>query len=491
MGNRVVMKARGSVKIAAWRSACAAAVTVVLLAGCANPGRPVPAAAGASATSSAAPTSRPDVAGPIVVSGGEPSAPAPEPGAPSSAAESTTETSAPEPTAQTSALESPAPESPGEPTASTPATTTPAPTTTTPAPRPATVTLTPNPDEGALSPLSPLTVNVRGGTIGALQVVAADGTAIAGTLSADRTRWTSTHQLRYGGTYAATGTALGEAGSKPTPIGGTWRVIDPEQVTMRISPGNGAEVGVAAPVIVRFGYYAKDRAEIEKRMKITTVPKVEGAWAWIRHDGESYPSLNWRPKKFWPAGTRVRVEANLFGVPFADGLYGLAKPVVSEFTIGRNLVTYADARTKMITVKRDGKTIAEYPTSMGRGDDVGDPKIVTRSGIHIVMSKFEKVKMSNPEYGYRNLTEYWAVRISNNGEYIHQNMETYWAQGKKNLSHGCLNLSDVNAKAYFDLVRYGDPVVITGTSVKLGPADGDYYGWALDWDTWLSMSAVR
>ena len=33
-------------------------------------------------------------------------------------------------------------------------------------------------------------------------------------------------------------------------------------------------------------------------------------------------------------------------------------------------------------------------------------------------------KMSNPAYGYVDVTEYWDVRISDNGEFIHQNQGT-------------------------------------------------------------------
>ena len=68
-------------------------------------------------------------------------------------------------------------------------------------------------------------------------------------------------------------------------------------------------VGVAAPVIVHFGYEPADRALIEKHVKITTTPQVEGAWAWIQHDGDQYPSLDWRPKDYWPSGTTVHVES--------------------------------------------------------------------------------------------------------------------------------------------------------------------------------------
>ena len=74
--------------------------------------------------------------------------------------------------------------------------------------------------------------------------------------------------------------------------------------------------------------------------------------------------------------------------------------------------------------------------------------------------------MSNPAYGYSNVPEKWAVRISDNGEFIHQNQNTVSDQGVVNVSHGCINLSADSAQAYFASAIYGDPVQVTGTSVQ-------------------------
>jgi lipoprotein-anchoring transpeptidase ErfK/SrfK len=132
--------------------------------------------------------------------------------------------------------------------------------------------------------------------------------------------------------------------------------------------------------------------------------------------------------------------------------------------------------------------VATYPASYGSGDDVGDPNRVTRSGIHVVIDKQETTKMSNPAYGYTNIIEHWAVRISDNGEFIHQNQGTVDDQGVVNVSHGCINLSAENAEEYFNSAIYGDPVEVTNTSVPLSSDDGDLYDWAIPWDEWVTMA---
>ena len=75
-------------------------------------------------------------------------------------------------------------------------------------------------------------------------------------------------------------------------------------------------------------------------MTITTTPKVEGAWAWIQHDDGLW-ALDWRPKGYWPANTKVHVDANVYGMKFGDGAYG-SDEVTSDFRSG---VTRSCTRT--------------------------------------------------------------------------------------------------------------------------------------------------
>ena len=357
---------------------------------------------------------------------------------------------------------------------------------------PPAVTVAASPALGSrtVAPAEPITLTASGGTISWVTFANPEGKSVAGAFSADRTTWTLGEVLGFGKTYTVAGVAVNPAGVQ-THIDGTYTTATTrEPITTSISPRSGAIVGVAAPVMIRFGIAAADKASIERHVKIVTDPPVEGAWAWITHDGGTYPSLDWRPKDYWPAGTKVHVEANMYGVKFQDGWYG-GDDVSVDFTVGRNQVVKADATTNKVRVLRDGSVVATYNGSFGKGDRTGDPNLVTRSGIHVVMTKDAVYKMSNPQYGYENVTEYWAVRISNNGEFIHNNPgTTAWQLANVNKTHGCINLSWNDAKAYFDSAIYGDPVEITGTSIQLSAADGDVYDWAIPWSKWVTMSAL-
>jgi lipoprotein-anchoring transpeptidase ErfK/SrfK len=351
----------------------------------------------------------------------------------------------------------------------------------------AVVTASPALGDQQLAPAEPVTISVAKGTISSLTFSNPEGVAVTGTMSADKTSWTLNEPLGYGRTYTVSGSAVGTDG-ETVPIAGTYETVTPtDKITSQISPGDNAVVGVAAPVIVKFGSAPADKDLVQKHVTITTTPHVDGAWAWITHDGDTWPSLDWRPQEYWPAGTTVHVESDLYGIDIGGGQYGGDK-VTSDFTIGRNQVVLADANSHNMVVQQNGVTVATYDASYGSGDIIGDPNRVTRSGTHIVMDKKETTTMSNPAYGYTDVTEHWAVRISDNGEFIHQNQETVADQGVDNVSHGCVNLSAADAEAYFNTAIYGDPVVVTGTSVQLSPADGDIYDWAIPWSEWITLA---
>ncbi len=196
--------------------------------------------------------------------------------------------------------------------------------------------------------------------------------------------------------------------------------------------------------------------------------------------------MHYRTRDYYPAGTKVSVDAKLYGVDFGDGAYG-AQDITLNFEIGRRQVVKAEASSHQIEVITDEGVIMDFPCSYGEADQ---PRNVTRSGVHVVTEKYEDFYMSNPAAGYSNVHERYAVRISNNGEFIHANPASSGAQGNTNVTNGCINLSTGDAQQYFNSAIYGDPVEVSGTSIELSYSDGDLWDWAVSWDEWVSMSAL-
>ncbi|GAA3021089.1 L,D-transpeptidase 5 [Actinokineospora globicatena] len=343
------------------------------------------------------------------------------------------------------------------------------------------VVATPAADAKDVSPAGPISVAVTDGALETITLTNADGKQVKGELAADKKSWAVAEHLGYGKTYTWSGSALGTDG-KNVAIAGSFTTVKPKRTSKAsLNTGDGQTYGIAMPVAVVFDAPVKDKVAAEKAMTVTTTPVNEGAWAWLDDS-----TAHWRPKEYWTPGTKVEVKVGIYGVDLGGGNYG-RDDVTSSFSIGRSQVVKADTQTHRMVVYRDGVKTHDFPASMGLESDPGR---VTKSGTHVVMSKHASYGMTNPKYNYENVVVPWAVRVSNNGEFVHGYAPSIPDQGKRNVSHGCVNLAPANAKIYYDSAMVGDPVEITGSNQQLGKADGDYFDWALSWDKWTAMSAT-
>jgi lipoprotein-anchoring transpeptidase ErfK/SrfK len=352
---------------------------------------------------------------------------------------------------------------------------------------PAAPSITYQPADAAtdVAPVAPVRVEVKDGWFQRVTLINAEGKPVAGALDRDRTTFNITEPLGYGVSYTWGGSVVGHDG-KAVPVAGKFTTVNPDnQVNGQFQLADGQVVGVAAPVIIQFDAAISDKASVEKALKVTTEPPVEGGWAWLP-DEVGGSRVHYRTRDYYPAGTKVNVDAKLYGVPFGDGAYG-AQDITLNFEIGRRQVVKADASSHRIQVITDEGVIMDFPCSYGEADL---PRNITRSGIHVVTEKYEDFYMTNPAGGYSNAHERFAVRISNNGEFIHANPASSGAQGNTNVTNGCINLSTSDAQQYFNAAIYGDPVEVTGTSIELSYSDGDLWDWAVSWDQWVSMSAL-
>ncbi|MGK5549039.1 L,D-transpeptidase [Streptomyces sp. URMC 127] len=281
---------------------------------------------------------------------------------------------------------------------------------------------------------------------------------------------------------------------KPAPeaalLKGAARVVRPE-----IAPADGEKVGVGQPIAVVFKQQkisGELRAGIEGRLKVSTSPQVPGAWHWNETKGDT--RVHFRPEKFWPAGTKVTLDARLAGVKLAEGTAAAGDRSVS-FTIGDSMVSTVDLKARTMTVVRNGKTLRTIPVS-GGDESKG---FGTREGIKTILAKEGKVVMDslsigiprNHPDGFYGSYEY-SMRETISGEYVHAAPDNAESFGKENVSHGCIGMSTADAKWLYGLSLKGDVVQVTG-STKPKPMDrfGNGYGdWNLSWAEWLEGSAL-
>jgi len=90
--------------------------------------------------------------------------------------------------------------------------------------------------------------------------------------------------------------------------------------------------------------------------------------------------------------------------------------------------------------------------------------------------------------GYRTEIEF-AQRLTWSGQYIHSAPWSTGAQGHRNVSHGCVNVSPSNARWLFSRTLIGDPVTVKGTRNKLDYGNG-WTAWNLSWADFVKGSAL-
>ncbi|MGQ0839316.1 L,D-transpeptidase [Actinokineospora sp.] len=349
------------------------------------------------------------------------------------------------------------------------------------APPKAKLTAVPVADATEVPVSEPVKVAVTEGAIDSVELTNADGKAIAGKVAADKLSWTSSEVLGYGKSYTYTAAATGVDGKK-VELKGSFTTLKPAKTPRAtINPADDAQVGVAMPISIKFPEgKVTDKATVQKALKVDTSVPVEGSWAWLNDQ-----QVDWRPKVYWPEGTKVTVTASLYGLAYGGGAYGKSD-LSTRFTISRNQVVKINTPDHEMNVYRDGKLFASYPSSNGKD---ADPNLNTPNGTMIVMQKDPIGDFSNPQYGYTNVKKKWAVRFSNHGEFIHENEENRANIGKANTSHGCVNLFEADAKAYFDSALIGDPIEVTGSAANM-PTTSDVFDWLISWSQWQKMSAL-
>lgn len=326
----------------------------------------------------------------------------------------------------------------------------------------------------------PLTITVADGTLRSVLATGPDG-QLAGTISA--TGWSSTGRLFPSTTYQLT-SLVADADGTTTSVVRTATTQPPDTVLHPTLSPDGNLVGVGEPVIVTFDHPVRSsaaRAAVLRRLTVTAVPAVAGAWRWM----DNY-EVHYRGPSYWAAGTKVTVTADLarLNLP-GTGTWGTSAKRSASFSIGDAVLSTVDVTAHTMTVRRNGDVLRTVNVSTGRD------KYPTKGGVHIVLLKEKEhlydsstvgIPIKSPD-GYLE-TLPWSVRISNGGAFVHANPATVAFQGRLNVSHGCVNLSLADAAWYFSITRRGDVVNVINAAVGPNQDDAGMQDWNLPFSQW-------
>jgi hypothetical protein len=81
------------------------------------------------------------------------------------------------------------------------------------------------------------------------------------------------------------------------------------------------------------------------------------------------------------------------------------------------------------------------------------------------------------------------MRLTWGGEFIHAAPWSVGDQGRRNVSHGCINMSTPNAAWLFARVLTGDPVVVRNAGPRVDVGNG-WSDWSVTFSQWLERSAT-
>ncbi len=333
-----------------------------------------------------------------------------------------------------------------------------------------------------------LRLRVASGTFESVQVTGPRGAIVKGRLSPDKTRWVSQGQLQSKSRYRVTSTAVDADGLKKSyeSVFRTRALSLDEQTYPSFVPVSGQTVGVGMPVIIRFDVPVKDKASIERHLKVVSQPAQPGAFHWI-----SSQEVHWRPQNFWRPGTDVTVNADIAGVPAGDGIYGQLDRSL-KFHVGNSMISKVNMDTHQMKVFRNGKLVKTIPITTGQ-----QPLHTTRSGTKVIIEKFRHKRMNsetvgidpNSADGYDLDDVEYAMRVTYSGEFVHAAPWSVGSQGNANVSHGCTGMSTENAAWLYNNTNVGDVVQYVGTDRQMTLTNG-FGDWTENFTTYKAGSAL-
>jgi lipoprotein-anchoring transpeptidase ErfK/SrfK len=339
--------------------------------------------------------------------------------------------------------------------------------------------------DGAVPWDQPLRVTVANGRLGAVSVADADGQALPGGTSPEGTAWQSAGTLVPQSAYTVRVSVTGADGHS-TEQSLVVRATAAPVLRATLSPGDGEVVGIGMPAVVTFNRPVPpaERSAVEQRLAVSTTPPVLGAWRWINS-----ARVHWRPAVYWQPGTEVTVHADLRRLQVGSA-WGVDERT-ARFRIGAAHISTVDVATHQMTVTENGQVVNVIPISAGRD------RYPTRNGVHIALSKSrieimdsETVGIPRSQGGYYKEVA-WATRLSYGGTFVHAAPWSLAAQGRRNVSHGCINASTASAQWFFNFTRRGDVVEVINSSAPPKLSDPGTADWNIPWDQWANGASKQ
>ncbi len=360
-----------------------------------------------------------------------------------------------------------------------------------PSPRPAAVITVDGAATTLHNPATPIVVRAAGDPLSKVVVTSVGtGKAVTGAFGPNNTTWTSSSPLGFGARYTVEAQSVGQGFLPSTKTVTVTTIPSSKTAYANVVPApdlvSSTGIGVGQPMVFQFTKPVVNKAAVQKQLVITTDPPQPGAWYWVDDQ-----DVHYRAETYWQPGTRIHIEAHVFGLDLGNGIYG-AENDEADYTVHDSWIAKADGSTETLTVYHDGAEVNSMPMSLG------SPGHPSHEGPHVISAKQPSIVMDSCTYGvcqgdpgYYSETVYLDLRISNDGEFVHSAPWSVGQQGSSNVSHGCVNLSPANAQWMYDHFNIGDVVEVTNSGGPALPVWDTYGDWDVPWSTWQAGNATN
>jgi len=342
------------------------------------------------------------------------------------------------------------------------------------------------PGDGAkdVKPSGALKVSVASGKLTTVKVAGQDGKEVPGAVAADGLSWTPTGNLQVSTAYTVDAQAADAAGVTATAHGAFTTLTPAKDAGTHDNISDNQAYGVGMIVSVRFDKAVKDKDAVLKGITFETSDGSTVKGHWFGND-----RLDFRPEKYWNAGTKVTIHYRLKSVETAPGVYG-GVDKDEPFTIGRSQVSTVDLNSHRMTVERGGQVADTVPITGGKpGFDTwgGSMVVIGLEGTTRMTSNGITAAGSGDEY---DLVVPHAIRLTDSGTYVHGN---YWSGsiGSANGSHGCIGVQDTEkgsdtsrAGTFYNSTMVGDVVKVVNSKGDDVAPDNGLGGWNVTWGSW-------
>ena len=121
----------------------------------------------------------------------------------------------------------------------------------------------------------------------------------------------------------------------------------------------------------------------------------------------------------------------------------------------------------------------------------GRAQYPTKGGVHIVLTREREhlfnsatigIPTASPDGYYHKLP--YSVRISNSGAFLHAQPGTVGYQGRRNVSHGCINMSTADARWFYDNSSSVTWSRWSTRSSRRKRSDAGMADWNYTWEEW-------